>query len=403
VGLTSTFLLVVAGLLALGLPAAAVVLWNRLPGPAAVRIGERLSLVVLAQAFAVLLALVSVNDQYLFFVSWQDLLGSPPPPGAITALGGEQVAGPSGTLSIYRGSVSPQADGSQLITESLRGDRSHVTGRVLIHLPAGYSATSTRRYPVVELLQGWHAPPESWINNLHVFDAMKVAQQDGALGQVITVMPDINVASPRDAECTNIPNGPQVETFLTTDVRDLVLSQYRALPSRTSWGLMGFSTGGYCAAKFAVQHPDWYGAAVVMSGYFDAIKDNTTHDLWGGSQQYRNENSVLWLIAHRPRPPIDLLAFASRYDKDSYPSTATFLALPHAPMQVFSLIAPHGGHNFKALRAALPEMLSWLGARLSDLPAVVSGQPGPVQSPAQEAPMPTSLKTTLPSPSGRRR
>jgi enterochelin esterase-like enzyme len=399
VGLTGAPLLVLTALLALGLPVASLWLWQRLPGPRPVRVGGRLSLVVMAQAFAVLLALVSVNDQYLFFVSWQDLLGAPPTPGAITALSGPQLTGRSGTAPGTVGSVSNQADGGQLVRVTLRGTQSHVTGRVLIHLPAGYSATSTRRYPVIELLQGWHAPPESWINNLHVFDVMAMAQRTGALGPVITVMPDINVASPRDAECTNIPQGPQVATFLTTDVRNLLLSRYRALPYRTSWGLMGFSTGGYCAAKFALQHPEWFGATVVMSGYFDAIKDRTTRDLWGGSPSYRNENSVLWLLTHRPRPTIDMLAFASRYDKDSYPSTAQFLALPHAPMQVYSLISPHGGHNFKPLRAALPEMLAWLGARLSYLSPVLPVQPVASQIPARRTATPTTASPTSSAPS----
>jgi enterochelin esterase-like enzyme len=378
VGLTSTTLLVLAAFLAVSLPVAAVTLWNRLPGTQLVRVGGRLSLVVLAQVFAVLLVLVTVNDQYLFYVSWQDLLGSTPAPGVITTVQHlDPVTSQPNTGTVYHGPVSTKTDDGQLLQVILRGGRSHVTGRVLIHLPAGYDATSPRRYPVIELLQGWHAPPESWMNNLHIFESMALAQHSGGLGPVITVMPDINVAVPRDAECTNIPHGPQVETFLTTDVRDLVLSQYRALPARTSWGLMGYSTGGYCAAKFAFHRPDRYGAAVVMSGYFDAIKDKTTHDLWGGSQQYRNQNSVLWLLAHRPAPLIDVLAFASVYDKESYSTTAQFLALPPGQMQVSSLIVPRGGHNFKALRAALPEMLVWLGTRLSDLPPALPAAPRP--------------------------
>ena len=365
VGLTSTTLMAVAALLAVGLPAAALLLWNRLRGPRTLRVLERLALVGLAQGFAVLLALVAVNDQYLFFTSWQDLLGSPPPPGIITSQGSVELTGPSGSVAVSRDVSRTQTNGDQLLTETVQGGASHLTGRVLIRLPAGY-ATSGRSYPVVELLQGWHAPPESWITNLGLLAAMGAAERDHAIGPVILVMPDINLGNPRDVECTNVPRGPQAETWLTTDVRDLVLSQFRALPTARSWGLMGFSTGGYCAAKFALHRPGWYATAVVMSGYFEALKDSTTGDLWGGSRRLRNENAPAWLVTQRTPPPIDLLVFTSRQDSDSYPSSEHFLKLVRAPMRAFSLVAPRGGHNFKALRAALPEMLGWLGAHLTD-------------------------------------
>ena len=369
-GLTSTTMLVFLAFLAVALPVAAVLTWHLLPGPRVVKAAERLTLVALAQGAAVLLAFVAVNDQYLFYTSWQDLVGTAPAPGPIVATGGAVLSGPSGRVTVYRGTSQLTPDGGRLITEMVRGHRSAVTDEVLIHLPAGYD-TSTRRYPVVELLSGWHSPPQSWIHSLNVLDAMQALERTGALGPVITVIPNINVATPRDVECTNVPHGPQAETWLTTDIRNLVLSQYRALPTASSWGLMGYSTGGYCAAKLALHKPTWYGSAVVMAGYFDAIRDRTTGDLWGGSQALRNANSPQWLVTHLKQPAINLLAFTSRYDKESYRSTELFLSSTRAPMQTFSLIAPRGGHNLKALTAAMPEMLVWLGAHLNGADAKV--------------------------------
>jgi hypothetical protein len=364
-GLTSSTIVVLTALLAVGMPLVALYVWRRVPGPPVLQAVERLSLFALAQGFAVLLAFLAINDQYLFFTSWQDLLGAPPGPGLITATGGLHLVGPSGAVTVYRGKSQRTADGGQLITESVLGARSGITDQVLVHLPPGYSTTH-RSYPVVELLQGWHSPPQSWVHSLKVLDAMATQERSGALGPVIAVMPNINVARNRDLECTDVPRGPQAETWLTTDIRDLVLSQFRALPSARSWGLMGYSTGGYCAAKFVLHQPQWYGSAVVMGGYFEAVQDSTTGNLWGGSQALRDLNSPLWLVTHRPPPAIDLLAFTSRYDKESYPSTMRFLAAARAPMQTFSLVAPRGGHNLKALSVALPEILVWLGGHLQE-------------------------------------
>lgn len=363
-GLTSGALPVLTGALVVGVPVAAVAVWNRVPGPRAVRAAERLALVVLAQGLAVLLAFVSVNDQYQFYTSWSDLLGSAPPPGQIVQTGGTTLAGPSGPVRVQPVVSGRTSDGGRLVSETVHGARSGITAHVLVHLPPGYD-TSRRSYPVVELLAGWHSGPGSWVSSLGLLGALRTVEASGALGPVIAVMPEVNVATPRDVECTDLPRGPKAETWLTTDVRDLVLSQFRALPDATSWALMGYSTGGYCAAKLALHHPRWYHSAVVMSGYFEAIKDGTTGDLWGGSLLRRELNSPAWLVTHRPVPALDLLVFTSRRDGESYPSTRRFLSLAHSPLQVYSLIAPEGGHNFKALQAALPEMLGWLGQHLS--------------------------------------
>ena len=38
----------------------------------------------------------------------------------------------------------------------------------------------------------------------------------------------------------------------------MVIDDFRAEPAAAGWGLMGYSTGGFCAAKLVLQHPDRY-------------------------------------------------------------------------------------------------------------------------------------------------
>lgn len=128
---------------------------------------------------------------------------------------------------------------------------------------------------------------------------------------------------------------------------------------------MGLSTGGYCAVKMLLARPSLYASAVALAGYFEAIRDSTTGDLWGGSRAFRDLNSPYWLVTHRPVPRWDLLAFASRQDATSYPSLQRFLQVAHAPLQVSTHIAPRGGHNLTSIAADLPEVLDWIGARLT--------------------------------------
>jgi enterochelin esterase-like enzyme len=365
VALTSGATLLVAVVLAVGAPLAALLAWNRVHGPRPVRAAQRLGLVAVAQACAVLVAFVAVNDQYVFFTSVQDLVGAPPPPPPLVATGGRSLTGPSGLVAVYRGTDQRSPDGGQLLTETVHGARSGITAQVVVHLPLEYARQPHRRFPVVELLAGWHGHPQTWMRGIHIVEDMRHLEEAGAFQPVILVIPTVDVALPRDAECTDIPHGPQAETWLSVDVRDLVLSQFRALPTRSSWAVMGYSSGGYCAAKLLLRHPRWYGTAAVLSGYFDAIRDGTTGDLWGGSLAYRHRNSPRWLLAHEPVPAADLLVFSSKQDGDSWPSTGQFLQRVRPPLQTFSIIETRGGHNLKALRAALPEVLVWLSGHLS--------------------------------------
>lgn len=360
VGLTGRTLLLVAGILTVACPILACLLWSRLRGPFVVRVAQRLMLFGGGQALAVFLVLLLVNNSYNFYTSWTDLLGSAPPAPVIAAGQGRTTVGPQGAVTTAGRSVQRTSNGGELVTALVYGGRSGVTGQVLVLLPPGYEGES-RRYPVLELLAGWRGGPQSWIHALHVLDPLQRAMSQGQLPPTIVVLPASNIAMPRDVECTDVPHGPQAETWLTTDIRDLVLSQYRARSDAGSWAVMGFSTGGYCAAKFALHFPHEYGAAVVISGYFNALRDATTQDLWGGSPARRNENSPLWLVTHRPPSPVTILAFASRQDAESYPTTLQFQRAARPPLRVTSAFVSRGGHNLRAIIRALPEMFVWVG------------------------------------------
>lgn len=353
----------------MGLPLVMLAVWQRTAGPKLVQAASRVGLVLLSQASAVLLVLLLVNNHFVFYASWQDLLGSPDTTPIIT-LGGASTH--YGGASVQVVSDTPASDGGRLIVENVRGDSSRETAPVLVHLPPGYDS-SAKSYPVLELIGGWHGTPKLWLTNLDILAKERIARSLGHLPQVITVMPTLNLrGTARDLECTDVPHGPQAESWLSTDMHRLILSHYRALPAPQSWSVVGYSTGGYCAAKLALHHPHWYGSAVSLAGYFYAVKDHTTGDLWGGSAAYRNENSPQWLIQHRPPPAIDILVFTSRFDVESFGSSINFINTPAPPLRISALVVPHGGHNLKAIGAGLPAVLDWIGMHISDHPSLSS-------------------------------
>jgi enterochelin esterase-like enzyme len=185
------------------------------------------------------------------------------------------------------------------------------------------------------------------------------------IGPAVYVMMNVSPALPRDTECTNVPAGPQVFSFFAVDVPRAIEQTFRVQSGPAGWATLGYSTGGYCAAKLAMLDPGQFGSAVSMAGYYNAVQDRTTGDLYGGSAAYQNENNLNWRLAHLPAPPVSVLATSSRVGERSLPGTLSFLRLIRAPMHGYSLIVPQGGHNYRTWDRELPQSLEWLNKRLS--------------------------------------
>ena len=74
--LTGHALLVLLVLLAVGAPALTVLAWTRVPGPAALRAGQRFGMILGCQVTALLLVGALINNYFYFYSSWSDLLGN---------------------------------------------------------------------------------------------------------------------------------------------------------------------------------------------------------------------------------------------------------------------------------------------------------------------------------------
>jgi S-formylglutathione hydrolase FrmB len=169
---------------------------------------------------------------------------------------------------------------------------------------------------------------------------------------------------PKDTECTDVPGGPQVLTFYTQDVAEALMSTYRVASSYHAWGALGDSTGGYCAVKLAMKASDRFTAAVSMAGYFFPRQDWQTGDLYGGSKQVKNDNSLIWRLQHLPPPPISVLITTSPDGERDYGEARKFLQAARAPLMTDKVLVPGGGHNPRTWRRVLPSALLWLSQHL---------------------------------------
>lgn len=393
--LLGTPLLVAVGFIALAMPAVAVAVWARLPGPPAVRTVERLVVVATAQLAALTFGLVAINDYGQFFNSWSDLLGRSQPAEfvALDHFGASWVSADAplravvrarampagslttsdtiaswGTRAVAPTAWSPRVDWAKrgaVLRTRIDGPTSGLSEGALVYLPPSYFASRQRSMPVVEVLTGYPGGTNELVDRLHYPDALLAAVRTHEARPAVLVMLRPSVTYPRDTECTDVPDGPQAFTFFATDVPDVVRAQFGLSP--TAFGAIGVSTGGMCAVKLAVTDPRRFVAAVTLSGYFHAIEDFTTGNLYGHAVRVREMNDIVWRLRHLAIPSTSVLVGTALDERgnDGYHAAQQFLHLVRAPMSADEMVLDHGGHNFRTWRREIPRALRWLSLHLA--------------------------------------
>jgi S-formylglutathione hydrolase FrmB len=370
-GLTSKKLLVLVVFLALATFVATVWLWPRLSARGVRPVAGRIGLLLGGQ-LAILAALgLAVNAYFGFYASFSDLLGTDQAPGEVVNYTAGGADGRSGLEEMGHQAVGVSAGASparagRIDRVEIRGATTGITVPAYVYLPPQYFQKGFRKqnFPAAVILTGYPGTAESLITRMKYPQTATEHIQHGRMQPMIMVMLRPSVVPPRDTECMNIPNGPQVETFFTHDLRQVIAANYRVGLAGRNWGVMGDSTGGYCALKLAMRHPSDFSAAVSLSGYYATHDDPTTGSLFAGSDLLRDENNLMWRLRHRPVPPVWVLVTSSRHGETNYPATMAFIHAVRAPMQVSSIILPSGGHNFTTWDRELPAALDQLSHHL---------------------------------------
>jgi enterochelin esterase-like enzyme len=115
--------------------------------------------------------------------------------------------------------------------------------RVTVYLPPGASA-SGRRYPALYLLHGAGADETQW-PAIGLLDAADRMIDDGTIGPLIIVMPDLGAGSDDGAIVTDTIV-PWAEAHLAV------------LPDRAHRAIGGISRGGGAALRLAATHPELF-------------------------------------------------------------------------------------------------------------------------------------------------
>lgn len=364
--LTDTSLIVLLGILAV-VVFALVVLGRPRRGNTIVRAGVRGVQLVVLNVLVVALAGAALNDQYLFYSSWADLLGSHSTsvqvhhggttPEVVTA----PVHGPG-----FKGMATPAAlpslpqPGSRTQEYTVVGKRSNADGEVFVYLPVGYDPTSPRAYPVIVGLPDLHGGPRGFLH-LDVVRTVDRLTAEHRLAPSIVVVPRIDTPASLDHECVNGgPGQPQTDTWLSHDIPAWTALHFRVARSRTSWATLGYSYGAWCAASLSMRHPDVFGGAIVLLGYFRP-DFSAAYDPRSTAAERGYD---LVTLAHTAPPPVSMWVLTSREDALSYPTSSKFLSVAHPPLDVTGNVLAHGGHHDSVFTPYIPASLAWLAQTL---------------------------------------
>jgi S-formylglutathione hydrolase FrmB len=366
VELTDTSLVVLLGVAVVG---AFVLVVAGVPrrGRRAVRVTLRAAQVLLLNVLVVALCGAALNDQYFFYSSWGDLFGSRSPSvqvhhgGTAREATSASVRGP-GLRGLAAPAVLPPLPqpGSRLQTYTVVAGRSHAEGQVFVHLPIGYDPHSSRTYPVIVGLHGFPSSPQSFLH-LGFINDIDTLTAEHRLAPSIVVVPRIDTPAGLDTECVNgSPGEPQTDTWLSRDIPAWTAQHFRVDHTRTGWATMGYSYGAWCAASVSMRHPDVFGAAVVLLGYFRPDFSRSYDPLT--SRTLRDYDLVA--MARNAPPPLAMWVLTSREDQLSFPTTSSFLSAAHAPLDVAGTVLAHGGHRDAVFTPFIPAALTWLAQTL---------------------------------------
>ncbi|MGW3206249.1 alpha/beta hydrolase [Streptomyces sp. NPDC001135] len=373
-GLTSNKVLVLAIFLAAVLFVGTVWLWPRLARQSWRTVSGRVGLLLGTQLMLFASVGLAANQAFGFYASWADLFGQETDQGVVVdhAPGG----GTGGPVQVLSSSGIPGTNGhgpqatGQVQKVDITGRRSRIATPAYVYLPPEYFQPQyrTRTFPAAVVLTGYPGTAQALVNRLNYPRTAQQLAKDGKMQPMILVMLRPTVAPPRDTECVDVPGGPQTETFFAQDLPEAVGAHYRVGKRPGSWGVIGDSTGGYCALKLAMHHPDAYAAAAGLSPYYKAPIDPTTGDLFHGDKKLQNRADLQWLLQHEQAPDTSLLVTSSKVGEHNYKATLKFIASVQATnlTRISSIILDSGGHNFNTWRREIPPTLQWMSGRLTD-------------------------------------
>jgi enterochelin esterase-like enzyme len=382
--ITSPWFVLGMAVATVGAVVATVLTWHR----KRLKRTRRITTLIFTQLMITLTILTAINSQMYFYSTISDVLkiadGPPAPKLRVPRVHAPQLetvaAIPGrGIPTWFPAQKKARTQHGALVQTRVHGAKSGHTLEADVYLPAAYfdPARADERFPVIQLQSGYPGTPSTWTRRMRIEKILAGLMESGRIPPSIAVLPEQNPVDGRDSECVDAVGGARAATYLGEDVPDAIAANFRTAERPARWAIMGYSTGGFCAANLTLRYPDRFAVAASLSGYYKAITDVTTGDLYRGNEAARKANSPIVAIEQPRQRPLRMYLFAARGEGPAVKDMQRFAARFHAPDEVKTVVAPSGGHNFNTWAHGIPAALEWLGQRIGPEPAPVGIRAAP--------------------------
>ena len=352
--------------LTLGLIIGLVLAWDRFSNKRLRVVIARVSVLILIQVLALVSTGITINRSGDFYTSWSDLVGAN---GNL-----EKIAIAPNNLASISPSDIKQArkspGGSLILRKVIKGADSGISDVVYVVLSPKVAAPLLLNpqnpqllndYQVIELFPGTPGVPQTWIGAMNGIATIEKLEKNNSIKPTIAIIPSINVIPGKDTECLNFLAGPQVESWLTTDMHTFAL-KFIGIDARP-WATMGYSTGGWCASMVSIRHPDLYSSAVSIAGYFRPVISLTV-SVREKSVIESEYDLVKTLRSSAVKP--QLMIITGVQDKQALGSAKKFMESAGPYLNIRYVPISSGGHNTKVWAPFVSTGLLWIAAQQSN-------------------------------------
>ncbi|WP_371495069.1 esterase family protein [Kitasatospora sp. NBC_00374] len=326
-----------------------------------------LSSILFCQCTAVALVFVLVNNENLIYDSWGDLLGTSdhvravPVPPKDNGLAGDQAAASGAPAPKVAQSFHPSDSDAvprSVKQTDLKGRLSGVDGEVLVWTPPQYDdpAYKDRTFPVVELLAGYPGASSTWFGTMDVTNQLEPLMKSGQVAPFLLVSPRVTLLGKTDTGCADIPGKVNAETWLSRDVPQMIVDNFRVDTTPERWALAGYSAGAHCATRLALAHPNRYRAAISMSGYNDPAGEPAS--LTAKDSKLRETSNPLYVLSHAPTPP-NVALFESGRKGDGFEDATALQQAAKSPTTV-TPVETTGPHLTSTWKPLVAPAFKWL-------------------------------------------
>ena len=234
---------------------------------------------------------------------------------------------------------------------------------LFVYTPPGYAADPSRRYPVL-----YEAPQPfvQWDGAIGVRAALDNLIDSGAIPASIVVFLSLGSGPYPDGECADSFDGREwLDRYVARVVVPWVDAHLRTIASPVARSIFGMSEGGYCAAILTLHHPDLFGTAVALSGYYQAgLGGPSAPAVFGGIASLLAADSPLVVAPRLAGPVRARTAFVLVAERGQWlygPQQAAFVnVLSRSGYHVdpFWVSMPHGWQQVRAEFASALEQVA---------------------------------------------